>query len=312
MSRLHYTPGVYLLFFLLLLAVTSIVQAANLLFRSNFGEGVMLNAPTAFSDKSAWQPLTGTDEETGYRWPVAALGSDLSAVQLITADSIKPATIGDHIINEIRLVTGPKGTPVNALFQAVKVKPRVGLGVAQAPLIIKRPWTLGDVNNLYITYWFKYPADFPDKLDSTISAGNWRTQFEFKTGGYKNNNSEGDYRLVINILKGADKALYWRSSGDNQANIPWSKIEYWAVENHDVAVPVGKWFRFEVYWHRSGGSDGRIWAAVDGKPILDYKNPNMGDYNLPITRIMVNNSYSGGHPPVESLTTGLEIWDGFP
>lgn len=38
----------------------------------------------------------------------------------------------------------------------------------------------------------------------------------------------------------------------------------------------------------------------------------MGDYNLPITRIFVNNAYSGGYATVESHSTGLEIWDGFP
>jgi hypothetical protein len=244
-------------------------------------------------------------------WPVAALGSDFSGLQLIAVDPITSSTIGNYISNQIRSVTGPKGTAVNELFQNVKIKAPIGTGGSQAPLIIKRPWTIGDVNNLYITYWFKYPADFPNKLDNTVSAGNWRAQFEFKTGGY-NNTAGGDYRLVMNVLKGKDGLLYWRTSGDNQANGPWPKIEYWAVENHVTPVPVDKWFKFEVYWHRSSGSDGRIWAAVDGQEIVDYYGPNMGDYNLPITRIFVNNAYSGGYATVESHSTGLEIWDGFP
>ncbi|MBV6448256.1 hypothetical protein [Nitrosomonas sp.] len=301
-----------LLIFVSICLIAPTTFAANLLFKSNFGKGVVLNAPTAFSTNSAWQPLTGTDSETGYSWPVAALGSDLSAVQLITVDPITPDTIGNYITNVIRSITGPKGTAVNELFQNVKIKAPVGTGGSQAPLMIKRPSALGDVNDLYITYWFKYPTDFPSKLDNTVSAGNWRAQFEFKTGGYNSNNSVGDYRLVINILKGADGALYWRTSGDNQANAPWPRIEYWAEENHAVSVPVGKWFKFEVYWHRSSGSDGRIWAAVDGQEIVDYYGPNMGDYNLPITRIFVNNAYSGGYATVESHSTGLEIWDGFP
>ncbi|UJP03114.1 MAG: hypothetical protein LZF85_01235, partial [Nitrosomonas sp.] len=49
-----------------------------------------------------------------------------------------------------------------------------------------------------------------------------------------------------------------------------------------------------------------------GEVIADYHGPNMGDYNLPINRIMVNNPYSGGYSTVESHSTGLEIWDGFP
>ena len=45
-----------------------------------------------------------------------------------------------------------------------------------------------------------------------------------------------------------------------------------------------------------------------------YPSPGTepGDHGLPVTRIMVNNAYSGGSPTVESHTTGLEIWDGFP
>jgi hypothetical protein len=294
--------------FIYLVAPTT--HAANLLFKSNFGAGVVLNAPTAFSTNAAWQPLTGTDKETGYAWPVKALGSDLSAVQLITVDSITPSTIGNYITNQIRSVTGPKGTAINELFQNVKIKAPVGIGGSQAPLLIKRPWTIGDIDELYITYWFKYPADFPDKLDETVSAGNWRAQFEFKTGGYTNTYA-GDYRVVVIIWKKDDK-LYWRTSSDNQANGPWPKIEYWAEENHAVSVPVGKWFKFEVYWNRSRNSDGRFWAAVDGQEIVDHFGPNMGDYNLPITRIFVNNAYSGGYATVESHSTGLEIWDSFP
>ncbi len=304
--------GISMLFSMMVLVIMPVTHAANLLFKSNFGAGVVLNAPTAFSTNSAWQPLTGTDKETGYSWPVEALGSDLSAIQLITADPITPATIGNYISNQIRTVTGPKGTAVNELFQNVKIKPPVGTGVAQAPLMIKRPSALGDVKDLYITYWFKHPADFLNKLDSTVPAGNWRVQFEFKTGGYNGNNSEGDYRIVMNIVKGKDGKLFWNTGADNIANGPLSPVEYWSVENHVAPVPVGKWFKFEVYWHRSGGSDGRFWAAVDGQQIVDHHGPNMGDYNLPITRIMVNNAYSGGYAPVESHSTGLEIWDGFP
>ncbi len=286
--------------------------AANLLFKSNFGAGVVLNAPTAFSTYAAWQPLTGTDQETGYSWPVEALGSDLSAVQLIAVDPITPSSIRNYISNQIRTVTGPEGTAVNELFQNVKIKAPVGAGGSQAPLMIKRPSTIGDVGELYITYWFKYSADLLSELDSTVSAGDWRIQFEFKTGGYKGNNSEGDYRIAIYVVKGNDGKLFWNTNGDNIANGPLSPVEYWSIENHEVPVPVDKWFKFEVYWNRSSGNDGRVWAAVDGQQIVDHYGPNMGNYNLPITRIMVNNAYSGGYAPVESHSTGLEIWDGFP
>lgn len=302
---------VYMLMITVFSVLAPVANAANLLFKSNFGKGVSLGMPTSYYTKGAWQPLIGTDAETGYSWPVTALGANFSGIQLITMDPIDSSSIGSYITNEIRQVTGPKGKLVNEIFQNVKIKGDLGQAGSQAPLMISRPWTIGDVNDLYITYWFKYPADFPSKLVSTVSDANWRTQFEFKTGGYLNTLA-GDYRISVVIIKGPDGELYWRTKGDNVANGPWSRIDYWAVDNHEVAVPVDKWFKFEVYWHRSGGMDGRFWAAVDGQVITDHYGPNMGDYNLPVTRIMPNNAYSGGYATVESHSTGLEIWDGFP
>ena len=292
-------------------SLTPSVYAANLLFKSNFGPGVSLGAPTGYYTKGAWQFILGTDRETGYSWPVAALGSNFSGVQLLTMDPVDPSTIGDYISNEVRTVTGPKGSPINELFQNVKINGALGQAGSQAPLLINRPWTIGDVNDLYITYWFKYPADFPSKLVPTVPGAGWRTQFEFKTGGYLNT-AAGDYRISVVILKGLDGQLYWQTKGDNVANGPWSRVDYWTEENRTVAVPTGKWFKFEVYWHRSRGADGRFWAAVDGQVIVDRFGPNMGAYNLPITRIIVNNPYSGGYATVESHSTGLEIWDDFP
>ncbi|QOJ22949.1 MAG: hypothetical protein HRU78_04215 [Gammaproteobacteria bacterium] len=84
--------------------------------------------------------------------------------------------------SKIRQVTGPKGDLVNELFQQVKIKGVLGTGGSQAPLLIRRPWNIGDVKDLYITYWFKYQADLETQLDSTVSGAQWRAHFEFKTG----------------------------------------------------------------------------------------------------------------------------------
>lgn len=288
-------------------------SSAKLLFKSNFGAGVSVDAPHGYytNGHGAWQSIIGTDSETGFTWPIKALGAQFSGIQLITMDVVTPATIGNYITNTIQPVIGPKGTLVNELFQNVKIKGPVGSAGSQAPFIVTRPINIGDVPDLYISYWFKHPADLAAKLDPMVSSGNWRVQFEFKTGGYEDTGN-GDYRIATNILKGTDGKLYWLNMGDNKANAPLDPVTYWTVRNFDVPVPVGRWFKFEVFWHRSSGSDGRYWAAVDGQVIVDRFGPNMGEYKLPINRIMINNAYSGGSPTVESHSTGLEIWDGFP
>lgn len=292
-------------------SVSTPSSTANLLFRSNFGSGITLGPLYGFSTYGAWQAINGTDKETGYLWPVSALSSNFSGIQLITVDPITPSTIGNYITNEIRSVTGPDGDLVSEIFQQVKIKGVTGTGGSQAPFVINRPWNIGDVNDLYITYWFKYQADLETQLDSVVPSANWRTHFEFKTGGYANTWT-GDYRIIINVIKGTDGQLYWVTKGDNVANGPFAPLDYWREENRTVPVPVDKWSKFEVYWHRSSGSDGRYWAAVDGQVIVDHRGPNMGDYNLPITRIIVSNPYSGGHITVDNHLTKLQIWDGFP
>jgi hypothetical protein len=285
--------------------------AANLLFRSNLGSGISLGSLYNFSTNGAWQAINGTDKETGYTWPVSALGSDFSGVQLITVNPITSSTIGNYITNQITPVTGPKGNLINELSQQVKIKAPVGAGGSQAPLLINRPWKIGDVNDLYITYWFKYQADLETQLDATVPGGNWRAQFEFKTGGY-NNTWVGDYRITVYVVKGGDDKLYWLTKGDNVANGPFTPVDYWIETNRVVPIPIDKWSKFEVYWHRSSGSDGRFWAAIDGEVIVDHYGSNMGDYKLPITRIFISNPYSGGHATVDNHTAGLQIWNGFP
>ncbi len=296
-------------------------SAANLLFKSNFGSGVVLNPPTGFSAATsgagnAWQSITGVDSETGYDWSKKPLGAYFFGLQIITAEPVNSSTIGSHVYNAIRTVPGPDGKPINELFHNLKYKPWVGAtpegkGAAQVPFLLNRPWTVGDVKDLYITYWFKHQPDLVESLDPKISSGNWRVQFEFKTGGY-NNTYGGDYRIQTTILKGSDNKLYWMSKGDNVANGPWPRVDYWIERNMTVPVPVDKWFKYEVYWHRSTGADGRYWTAVDGQVITDHFGPNMGDLNLPINRIFISNSYSGGKPEIQSQIAGLEIWDDFP
>jgi hypothetical protein len=302
----------------LALISTTTTTTAKKLFASNFSKGVYLSDLYGYypNGKGAWQDLKGVDSETGYTWSPAALsknipGTIFTGVQWITYASSTPEEIKSSLSSEIREVTGPQGAPVNELFTAVNKKGPLGVGSAQAEFMISRDHRYGDVTDMYITYWAKHPADLIDKLDPSVSSGNWHAQFEFKTGGYENTGN-GDYRIQTTIIKNTEGKLYWMSKGDNVANGPWPRIDYWIERNYEIPVPLDKWFKFEVFWHRSTGADGRYWAAVDGQVLVDHKGPNMGDYNLPINRIFFAPAYSGGNTPVESHVTGLEIWDGFP
>lgn len=310
-------------------------STANVLFKSNFGPGVSLGAPYNFSTHGAYQDLTGTDSETGYTWPVTALGANFSGVQLIAPVAITPSTIGNYTRAELRTVSGPTGSRESELFLNTVDNGGVGNSrSAQTDFLIGRPWNRGDVTNLYTTFWVKFPANLATTLDPDVSSGNWQALTEFKTGGATHpvtglRYGGGDYRIKVIILKNNAGELYWLTKADDAAN--WVIVNsfgavvecpgspecpslqtYWRVENHDIPVPVGTWAKVEVYWHRSSGADGRYWAAVNGQVIADYHGSTMGDLGLPITRIFSTLAYSGGLPPNETHTRGLEFWDGFP
>jgi len=288
---------------------------AKLLFKTNFGEGVSLGPVRNFSSGGAWQDLVGTDKETGFSFPIKALQADFTGIQLVTFEKADPATISKNMEITIRNVPGPSGVKVNELMHNVLLK---GIGVSpkdkghtQAPFMIKRSHKSGDITDLYISYWYKFQKDLAEKLDINTSSGNWRCLFEFKTGGYLDT-WKGDFRFSLGVLKDTNKKLFWRTHGDNGANGPWPKEEYWLEKNTSVPIPIDEWFLFEVFWHRSKADDGRFWAAANGQVIVDHKGKTMGKFNLPINRIMVANPYSGGAAPVESHITKIEIWDSFP
>jgi len=291
------------------------VTHPKLLFKTNFGEGVSLGNIRNYSSGGAWQDLIGPDKETGFSFPVKALQADFTGIQLITFDKADPTTITKNMETSIHKVAGPNGKMVNELMHNVLIK-SIGLapsgkGHVQAPFMIKRSHKSGDLTDLYISYWYKFQKNLSEKLDPKISSANWRMLFEFKTGGYLDS-WKGDYRFSIGIIKEADNKLVWRLKGDNGANGPWPKVEYWEEKNTSILIPLDQWFLFEVYWHRSKSDDGRFWTAINGQVLLDHKGKNMGIKDLPINRIMVANPYSGGSAPVESHITQVEIWDGFP
>jgi len=160
---------------------------------------------------------------------------------------------------------------------------------------------------MYIRYWLKLQPNF-QTLMSNGSGWNWRVVFEFKTAG--------DYRVIAQIQP--DPGGYnggrpwWRVLGDNNANGGLAYQSFWDLQNTTVPVPIDQWFKVEVFWHRSSGSDGRVWMAINGQTIADHLGPNKGVNNKPINRIMVHQVYSSSPYPIYQWVDDLEIWDGFP
>jgi hypothetical protein len=273
---------------------------ARLLFWSGFEDGVSVGAPRDCYSAGCWQDLVGTDSVSGFSWPPKIAGGT-GAFQVRANTASTPSTITDYIVNDIQTVTGRAGVPTRALHTLIKQngctgKAPQGECAAQAPYLLQPPTEPGD---LYISFWRKFQPDLLEKLVKS-----WHVVFEWK--------SAGDYRVIAQIVNYGGAPPWWEIRADNDANGGLAREEYWRVNNRAVRVPVGEWFKFEAFWHRSEANDGRVWMAVNGQKLADQFGPNIGVNNNPIDRIFLTQLYSGASYPLEQWTDDVQIWSGFP
>jgi hypothetical protein len=280
------------------------------LFRSGF-EGAVVLSPLATFGNGAWQDISGSDTESGFTWPPKIWGGN-SRFQLIAGDSavVTAATLPAYMSNELQSVTGHNGTATRALYSAVSQS--VGGATqnwdsTQNDLVVSPgASTQGD---LYVSYWLQFQPDLLQRMTINNWAG--RVVSDWKTGS---SSGGGDYRLVLSVYgDGINKRLYWHMQGDNVANGGLPQQIFWQTDNTTVPVPAGRWFRVEMFAHRSAAADGRVWVAIDGQKLVDRYGPNMGIHNLGWNRIMPFLNYSSGQSlPAYQWVDDLEFWDGFP
>jgi hypothetical protein len=270
----------------------------NLLFWSGF-EGVSVGAPYSCYASGCWQDLLGTDSASGFAWPPRIADGD-GAFQARSGTASTPTTLSDYLVNEIQTVTGRTGAPTpvhSALLKQNSCTGTAGQGdCATQDVYLVRP--AREPGDLYISYWRKLSPDMVQRLINT-----WHVVFEWKT--------TGDYRVIASIVTYSGTP-YWQIKADNNAGGIPTFQEFWRVDNQAVSVPFGEWFKFEVFWHRSKGADGRVWMAVNGQTLVDKFGPNMGVNNNPIDRIMFMQLYSGGSYPLQQWTDDVQIWSSFP
>jgi hypothetical protein len=275
----------------------------GMLFRSNYESGVSLSAPTDCYSNGCWQDVFGTDSSTGNAWPPFA---GQSRFQLLVNGPTQPtpATVGNYMFNDLRPVVGHNGNTTQVLYQEIDQSGCCGTasqggGSTQDPLMLLPASEPGD---LYASYWVKFQ---PDMIDKMHAGDAWRDIFEFKTledaNGY-------DMRFSVMITAYNGTPPVWKVYLD--AKSPVQK-DYYDFSRSGVAVPVGQWFKLEVYCHRATAG-GRVWAAVNGQVIGDFTGQTMGDNNAPIDRIMLHQLYSGSTYPIYQWIDDVQIWNRFP
>jgi hypothetical protein len=264
--------------------------AAQLLFRSNFEGSLLLGKPYECGT-SCWQDIKGLDSVTGYSWaPQIWRGG--GKLQLLADTPVKPNTVSTYVFNEIQRTMGPHGQQTSVLYSEMRKR---GGSATQTPYLLT-PSTTALQGDLYVSYWIKLQPDLLEKL----GPNNWWVLFEWKTNA--------QHRLITYIYTRSNKP-YWHLKTDDLSDGP--ARSFWEIANHIAPVPVGEWFKFEFFWHRSSQRDGRAWQAINGQVVFDRFGPLLGG-NDPIDRIMLTQVYAGGSLPLYQWVDDIEIWDGFP
>lgn len=257
---------------------------ATLLFKSSFEKGVYLETPKRNSTPIWWQEIKGKDN-SNFSWPIK-LQDGSGTFQMITND----ANISAYIENSLEEVEGINRTKSRVLHQTIKKKEHE---YSQDPYVIYTKDR--EQKQLYIRYSLKFPAN----LANILGRDGWLVFSEYKTAS--------DYRLAFYIYCNREKSLYWYAHGDNVVLDDRPYKEYWSRESHE-SVKAGEWMDIEIFWSRSKKDDGRVWLAVDGKVIIDYRGATK--LKEPIHEIMLFTNYAS--TPIEQWIDNIEIWDNFP
>jgi hypothetical protein len=256
---------------------------------------------------SCWGDITGQDQ-SGDTWPFHLWGDD--ARLQFNSKSLDPA-VQDYVDATLVSVPGhvnmnPDGSGGNttgALSFALKKMeslhhpPQILYNVQPVPSVPQ--------HDLYMRFWAKIPGN------SELSY--WHSLWQMKTSS--------DLRLIFNIESGnavtncaATGVPRWTIAADDSANSTKTQT-FWKECNGSVPVPLNKWFKVEMFLHRSQTGQGRFWAAIDNQQIFDKRDAN-GLYapgsSQPIDRLLLPQLYGGDTYPKYELVDDMEVWDNFP
>lgn len=235
--------------------------------------------------------------------------------------TVTPATIGEVLDFQLDHYAGPTSGLV--LKQSI-YKSALGTapmqGAATQSTFEFNP--LHEEPSLYATFYLKFQDSLAAVLADAMRIqgyGAWREVTCMKTGtqGPSGALADGDCRIQVAVYAVDRAEPYWSLVIDDQgghrfyteAEEPRARVERCHIDNLDMAVPVGKWFKVEQFTRRSAGPEGRVIFAVDGVKVFDRWGPNMGELGHPMNRLMFPVLYSGSSLPIWQWIGGpYELW----
>ena len=211
-------------------------------------------------------------------------------------------TVSSYINNYIETVTGHTGSSTRALRMNI-TGPAPGFCCIQSTFQVAG--MTQPVTDFYTRFWVKLNPELLSQVQA--NGGNfWRTLLELKT--------TTDYRIATFIVGNSSGIPSWRVIVDNNPNgtlPPCPAGACWSADNTSVSVPANQWFLMEYYLHRSTGSNGRFFWAVNGQTLVDHYGPTYGANQENINFLALLNLYGDGNnmSPAYQWIDDVEVWD---
>lgn len=270
--------------------------ASNLLFASDFTGAPSFGA-WEVDGGTATRKLTGVDAATGYRWPTSGLGGNqnpggcygssvimikngVAAADVVTNNaSYGSVNIGSEI--------GPSGGAENYLemimLDGAAFSGQIDL---QFGRVSGGGYIPPDMTNLYMSYYFKFPASVFSALTANQSAILW----DFKSGGYGGLYG-GDFRLLNYLRKSSNGNIYSHVRADRSANgtmtnapdgiLPFVTTAgvfwYWDETDKTVPIPADTWVKFELFINRHEKT-GIVLTAINDQIACRHVGRTLGEF----------------------------------
>ncbi len=253
--------------------------------------------------------LTGAEDGSNSDW----------SRDLPCADSYFVYLVGDHqpdryVSSDIVTVEGRDGKPTEALHMSVKADYDAGKSTTRNELSLFYDEAAGHgYDEGYVKYWMKLEDDFVERFP--MERPNWRMMMEWKepdSGITTEKGGTNNYRINVHIVM-KDGTPRWLVIGQEVQPV---RITEWEETNLDHVVPTGRWFQVEAYM-RKHASDGRVFFAVDGETVCDYRGrTEHKDNPLPLKFWSIFKLYHGTKwleaGPTHQWIDDVELWSGLP
>ncbi len=250
---------------LLLLCFCGSFAQGTVLFKSGFEKGTRLET----SGKG--HIFKGKDNSSGFSWENNDVPGNMSFFYLAGEKPKK------YISTRLQKVKGHNGKPTTALYMAVKDDyPEDKFSAVtrnEFSFFPDSSFTQG-----YVSFWMKLQDNFLEVAPKTKAGkqldyyrlDSWRMLMEIKepnSGVSLEGRGTNNYRISFFIARDSlTNNMYWLLRAEMPQ--PVRQID-WKVENRNIRVPLGEWFKMEVYF-KKGKENGQVCWSVDGQKIADY------------------------------------------